>query len=114
MVRRRSAGQWRLAKSLKARIKRPARSGSGALAAADPIADPGPGLDQIGRSGRSELVAQVSDVAVDRSVGDGEAGAVQPVDDIVAGEDLGGQAGEQQKELELGDGDRHLNTVPEG
>ena len=42
----------------------------------------------------------------------GEAGAVQPVDDRVAGEHLGGQAGEQEQELEFGDGDRHRGIVP--
>ena len=46
-------------------------------------------------------------MAVDRAISDGEAGAVQPVDDRVAGLDLGRIRREQQQELELGRGQRH-------
>src|SRR4051812_32867033 len=51
-------------------------------------------------------------MAVDRPVGDCEAGAGEPVDNGVASEDLRRMACEQEQQLELGDRDGDQGIVP--
>ncbi len=59
-----------------------------------------------------ELGAQIADMAVDRSVGQREAGAAQPVDDRVAAEHLGWHRRQRPQDAELGNGQGHGILTP--
>src|SRR3546814_8904717 len=49
-------------------------------------------------------------MAVDRAIGDREAGAVEPIDDRVAAEHLGRHRRERAQDREFGDRQRHLGA----
>lgn len=75
------------------------------------VADTANGLNQLAVG--AELFSQADDLDIDSPVGDQVVLAMEPVDNLVTGEDNSGPFGEHVKDIEFGKGEAYRLVVDE-